>query len=96
MRAHFLNTDDYLGLVSERDIVVADPKVTGRGDLEISAAIYARGWFRVDNIDGGGNGGTDDQRQPQRGFDLGDRAALLDPYQVRPPLRAGRGRRASQ
>jgi hypothetical protein len=51
---HFLNADDYLGLISERDIVVADPKVTGRGDLEISAAIYARGWFRINDIDSGG------------------------------------------
>ncbi len=50
----FLNADDYLGLISERDVVIADPTVIGRGDLEISAAIYAGGWFRVDDIDSGG------------------------------------------
>jgi len=38
---------DYLGLVSEKDIDVADPKVTGPGDLHIYAAILARGRFRV-------------------------------------------------
>jgi hypothetical protein len=34
--------DDYLGLVSDRDIVVAPPYVTGPGDLDIHAALFAR------------------------------------------------------
>lgn len=38
---------DILGLVSGRDIVVAEPKVTGPGDLAIDASIYAKGRFRI-------------------------------------------------
>lgn len=38
---------DYLGLVSERDIEIAHPKVTGPGDLYIQAAILAKRYFRV-------------------------------------------------
>jgi hypothetical protein len=41
------DADDYLGLVSEKDIDIADPKVTGPGDLTIYASILARGRFRV-------------------------------------------------
>jgi hypothetical protein len=36
------DSGDYLGLVSDRDIVVAPPHVTGPGDLQIHAALYAR------------------------------------------------------
>jgi len=36
------DSDDFLGLVSDRDIVVASPEVTGPGDLDIHAALYAR------------------------------------------------------
>jgi hypothetical protein len=38
---------DILGLVSGRDIVVDEPKVTGPGDLVIDASIYAKGRFRI-------------------------------------------------
>jgi hypothetical protein len=38
---------DYLGLVAERNIEIADPEVTGSGDLELHASIYARGRFAV-------------------------------------------------
>ena len=50
----FPNSDDYLGLVSERNIEIAHPKVTGSGDLHVFAAIYARGWFRIPNLYGSG------------------------------------------
>jgi hypothetical protein len=36
------DSDDYLGLVSDRDIEVAPPAVTGPGDLHIQAALFAR------------------------------------------------------
>jgi len=39
--------DDYLGLVAERTVEVAPPDVTGPGDLEIQASIYARRQFAV-------------------------------------------------
>ena len=38
---------DYLGLISSKDIEIAPPRVTGPGDLEIQAAIYARRRFIV-------------------------------------------------
>lgn len=38
---------DYLGLVSDRTIEVAGPATTGRGDLEIHAALYAKRRFVV-------------------------------------------------
>ena len=44
-------SDDYLGLVAEEDIVVADSVVTGPGDLEIDAALYARRRFVVNDAD---------------------------------------------
>jgi hypothetical protein len=37
----------FLGLVSNADVVVAEPRVTGAGDLTIEAAIYARRRFIV-------------------------------------------------
>jgi hypothetical protein len=43
--------DDYLGLVSGRDVEIARPEVTGPGDLEVHAAIYARGRFVVTEED---------------------------------------------
>lgn len=46
------NSDDFLGLVSEKDIEVAHPKITGPGDLHIHASIYAKGRFRVPNLYG--------------------------------------------
>jgi hypothetical protein len=39
--------DDYLGLVAERTVEIAEPDVTGAGDLEIFASIYARQRFVV-------------------------------------------------
>lgn len=41
------DADDYLGLVAERTVEVAEPDVTGLGDLEVFAAIYARQRFVV-------------------------------------------------
>jgi hypothetical protein len=38
---------DYLGLVSDRSITIAEPDVTGPGDLAIHASIYARRQFAV-------------------------------------------------
>ena len=43
--------DDYLGLVSDRNVEIAPPSVTGRGDLTIHAAIFARRRFVVTNIE---------------------------------------------
>ena len=44
------HSDDFLGLVSAKDIEVAAPSVTGPGDLRIYAAVLARGSFRVPNL----------------------------------------------
>jgi len=41
------DSDDYLGLVSDRVIEVAPPEVTGPGDLEIHAALFARRRFEI-------------------------------------------------
>jgi hypothetical protein len=38
---------DYLGLVAERSVEIDEPEVTGAGDLEIHASIYARNRFLV-------------------------------------------------
>jgi hypothetical protein len=38
---------DFLGLVSDRDVKIAEPEVTGPGDITIHAAIYARNRFEV-------------------------------------------------
>ena len=38
---------DYLGLVAERTVEVAEPQITGPGDLELHASIYARSRFAV-------------------------------------------------
>jgi hypothetical protein len=40
---------DYLGLVAERTVEIAEPEVTGTGDLTIHASIYARTRFAVRN-----------------------------------------------
>jgi len=45
------DVEDYLGLVSDRNVEVAPPSVTGRGDLNIHAAIFARNRFVVTSID---------------------------------------------
>lgn len=44
---HEPDGDDYLGLVAERSVEIADRKVTGPGDLTVHAAIYAKRLFRV-------------------------------------------------
>ena len=41
------DADDYLGLVAENAVEVAEPEVTGLGDLKIDASIYARREFAV-------------------------------------------------
>jgi hypothetical protein len=38
----YRDSDDYLGLVCDKDIEVAPPRVTGPGDLHIQAALYAK------------------------------------------------------
>ena len=43
------DADDYLGLVSDKSIEIADSDVTGPGDLLIQASIYARRRFVVRN-----------------------------------------------
>ncbi len=39
--------DDYLGLVAETSVEIAEPEVTGLGDLKIDGSIYARREFAV-------------------------------------------------
>ncbi len=39
--------DDYLGLVAERTVEIDEPEITGPGDLEVHASIYARNRFAV-------------------------------------------------
>jgi hypothetical protein len=46
------DADDFLGLVSEGDIEIAHPDVTGPGDLHLHASIYAKGRFRVRHLQG--------------------------------------------
>jgi hypothetical protein len=41
------DADDYLGLVAELDVEIAEPEITGLGDLEIEGSIYARRRFAV-------------------------------------------------
>lgn len=48
------NADDYLGLVSEKNIIIAPPEITGPGDLYIYAALLAKKQFVVSSIYRGG------------------------------------------
>ncbi len=41
------SADDYVGLVSDKNVEIAAPDVTGPGDLAIHAAIYAKRRFNV-------------------------------------------------
>ncbi|HEX5418522.1 MAG TPA: hypothetical protein VFY39_00850, partial [Gammaproteobacteria bacterium] len=41
------DADDFLGIVSDEDVEIADPRVTGPGDLKLQASIYARRRFVV-------------------------------------------------
>lgn len=43
----FPGSTDYLGLISERYVEVASPKITGRGDITIHAAILAKRRFVI-------------------------------------------------
>ena len=52
------NQQDYLGLASDQFIDIARPEVTGPGDLEIDAAIYARRHFTVTDETTPGHGAT--------------------------------------
>lgn len=45
----FQDSEDFLGLVSERDIQISPPEVTGEGDLYLYAAMLAKGRFVVQN-----------------------------------------------
>jgi hypothetical protein len=45
------DSGDYIGLVSNRNVEVAPPSVTGPGDLEIDAAIFAGRRFVVRNFE---------------------------------------------
>ena len=49
-----IQADDYLGLVSQKNIEIAPPSVTGLGDLQICAAIYAKREFRITHLFGYG------------------------------------------
>ncbi|KAA3619972.1 MAG: hypothetical protein DWQ05_04400 [Calditrichaeota bacterium] len=40
-------SEDYLGVVSEKDIIVAEPKITGPGDLILHGAFFAQNRFRI-------------------------------------------------
>ena len=42
-----LLADNYLGLVADHDVIVAEPKVTGDKDIDIHAAIFAKRSFKV-------------------------------------------------
>ncbi|MCI0692585.1 hypothetical protein L0337_11350 [candidate division KSB1 bacterium] len=46
----FPASNDFLGLVSAKDVEIAPPAVTGPGDLKIYAAILAKGRFRVPHL----------------------------------------------
>lgn len=46
------DADDYLGIVSEKDIEIAHPRVTGPGNLYIYASLYAKGRFKVRHLRG--------------------------------------------
>lgn len=45
------DSDDYLGLVCDKDIEVAHPRVTGPGDLHIQAALFAKRRIVVADFD---------------------------------------------
>jgi hypothetical protein len=42
---------DFLALISGRDIRIAGPNVTGKGDLNVHAALYAHRRFLVESVD---------------------------------------------
>ena len=82
------DSGDYLGLVSNKYVEVASPGVTGPGDLEIDAAIFAGRRFLVRNIDHRTRRDAAHLRQPLGRIAVRDRAALRHQDRVRHPLRA--------
>jgi hypothetical protein len=48
------NADDYVGLVADRNVVIGASRLTGRGDLTIHGAIYAKRRFLVRHFNSGG------------------------------------------
>ena len=44
------DSDDYLGLVCDKDIELASPAVTGPGDVDIQAALFAKRRFVITNF----------------------------------------------
>ena len=51
IRARPLISHDFLALISGRDIRIAGPDVTGKGDLNIHAALFARRRFCIESVD---------------------------------------------
>jgi hypothetical protein len=47
-------SDDYLGLVSDGSVEIAEPETTGPGDVTVHAAIFAKGSFTVRRFRTGG------------------------------------------
>lgn len=45
------NAEDYIGLVSDKNVTIDGIDVTGSGDLRVEAAIYARRRFAIKDID---------------------------------------------
>jgi hypothetical protein len=50
--------DDYLGIVSDKTVEIAEPGTTGPGDLTVQAAIYAKREFLVRRYTSGGHTAT--------------------------------------
>jgi hypothetical protein len=50
-------SQDFLALISGRDVCIAGPEVTGPGDLTVHGAIFARRKFYIEATDRGGGGG---------------------------------------
>jgi hypothetical protein len=48
------DAEDFLGIVSDRDVEIGHPSVSGPGDLYVFASIYAKGRFRVRQLNGSG------------------------------------------
>jgi hypothetical protein len=49
IRGELAEGGDFLGIVSGRDVVIADSTISGAGDLKIDASIYAKSQFKVKN-----------------------------------------------
>jgi hypothetical protein len=49
------DADDYLGLVSDNNVEIAEPATTGPGDVTVHASIYAKRRFVVRNYTAGGH-----------------------------------------